>query len=304
MNLFFTLLISGISLLFTQQNSITPIENNQGGTQDNPVGISIDENLMTNRISSAATALFDNLEDGNLTANPVWEGNTGAFVVSSSSPLAGSFDLRSNTAGTSSSIYTRIGTASNLADGAYTWEFLYKDIVGAPSTPGTNGWRFFLAATSGNIATAQGYAIRHGNTGSPDNIELVVLNGSTETVLINSNIDPGTAAYSIKVTRSAAGNWSLFMDPGTGTATTQRGATVNHTTYFATGSSDIFLLLYGTNSTSGSNPQRFRWDNILFKKVTMQASLRNGMENEVSVYLKPSASFSHKDEKLNIALAV
>ncbi|HUC82252.1 MAG TPA: Calx-beta domain-containing protein [Flavisolibacter sp.] len=300
---FFTLLLFGVSLPFMEQMRTAFIANERHNTFES-AGSSANANPITSRSNSVVTSFLENFDDGNITANPIWEGNTTAFALSSSSPLAGSHDMRSNTGSTLASIHTQIGTATNLSDGAYTWEFLYKDNAGNPSSPNSNGWRFFLAANSSNPATAQGYAIRHGNSGSPDNIELVAMNNGSETVLINSNVDPGTAAHSIKVIRSATGNWSLFVDAGTTTATTQRGASVNHSTYFGTGSSNIFLVLQASNTSSAPNPFRFRWDNILFKKVTMQASLKTGAENEVSLYLKPSASFAQKDEKLNLALAV
>lgn len=209
----------------------------------------------------------EDFEDGNLTSSPVWSGSTSSYSFGATSVLAGTKDLRSNTAGANASIATQIGTSTNLASGTLTWNLLYQDAAGNPGgapAASSNGMRFFFAASTSDPATAQGYAIRQGNSLTPDNIVFVRMNAGTETTIFSSSIDPGTSIYSIKVTRTATGDWSLFMDAGTGGATTQRGATTNDVTYFNSGSSNIFMILHATNTTGAGNPLRFRYDNISF----------------------------------------
>lgn len=218
--------------------------------------------------------LTETFEDGNITANPVWSGGTSLYTVNSTSALAGTNDLRGNTAGAIGTIYTSIGTSANLSSsGTLTWSFLFQDSQGNPGgTPAgsTNGARVYLAinGTDPLASGTTGYALRYGNSSTPDPFVLVRTIGTgsaaTETVIVSSGIDPSTSIYSIKVTRTATGDWSIFMDAGTGGATTQRGATTNDVTYFNSGSANLNFMLNTSNSTGTGNPQRFRFDNISF----------------------------------------
>lgn len=209
------------------------------------------------------TSFSENFESNSLSQ---WTLSTaGTFVIGNSGPLAGTYDVRGTTSGTFQSMYKQIGTNANLSAGTSTWEFVYKDTKGDPSgvVVGQNGWRFYLATTAVPNTNGNGYAIRHGNSGSTDNIYLVKMVGATETVLINSNVDPETQDYSIKVTRSATGLWTLYMDAGTGGATTSVG-TATDVTYFNSGTSTIYTQIHATNTTGSGQPQRFHWDNINF----------------------------------------
>ena len=215
---------------------------------------------------SALSSVSETFEDNNISSNPAWSGGTSSFTIGSSSSLVGTYDLRGNTAGSTASISTPIGTTANLAETDCSWTLIYRDSAGNPGgAPGTgvNGWRFWLAANGTDPASAQGYALRQGNSSTPDNIVLVRMNGSSETVLI-TGIDPGTTAYSIRVTRSAVGLWTLYMDSGTSGATTSRGTAITDTNYLNSGSSTISMIVHASNSTGSGNPQRFRWDNITF----------------------------------------
>lgn len=214
----------------------------------------------------------EDFEDGNITSNPVWAGNTNLYLINSTSPLVGTKDLRSSTGGSVANIYTSIGASTNLnASGTLTWSFVFQDGAGNPGgTPAasTNGLRIYLAinGTDPTATGVTGYALRYGNSSTPDPFVLVRTVGTgtsvTETTIVSSGIDPGTAIYSIKVTRTTAGAWSIFMDSGSNGATTQRGATTTDTTYFNTGTNNINFLMNASNSTGGTNPSRFRFDNI------------------------------------------
>ena len=198
---------------------------------------------------AAMSSVSETFEDNNISSNPTWSGGTSSFTIGSSSSLVGTYDLRGNTAGSAASISTPIGTTANLAEGDCSWTFIYRDSAGNPGgTPASsvNGWRFWLAASGTDPASAQGYALRQGNSSTPDNIVLVRMNGTSETVLI-TGIDPGTTAHSIRVTRSAAGLWTLYMDSGTSGATTSRGTATTDTTYLNSGSSTISMIIHASN---------------------------------------------------------
>ena len=214
----------------------------------------------------------ETFEDGNITASPAWTGSL--YTVNSTSSLVGTYDLRASTAGAVGNLYTSIGTSTNLASaGTLTWSFVFQDSAGNPGgTPATstNGARIYLAinGTDPTASGVTGYALRYGNSSTPDPFVLVRTVGTgsaaTETVIVSSGVDPSTTTYSVKVTRTAAGSWSIFMDSGTSGATTQKGASTSDTTYFNTGSANINFLLNTSNSTGTGNPNRFRFDNISF----------------------------------------
>lgn len=214
----------------------------------------------------AQIALSDNFEDGTLTntasiTNPQWAlSSAGTFVAttnaSPASNLAGSFSLRSNTgnpAGSSPIMSTRF-TTGGIGAVDYTWRLLYMNNGADPSTntpsTGNRTWRLWLASPVATLA-GNGYALTHqGNTLYLRRYSAGVGNILASCV-IASNI-----TYSIRVNRVASsGLWTMYVDTGTGEATTVYTGTTNTEITMATNVYTAFEC--NDVNTAGS----FIWDN-------------------------------------------
>ncbi|MEZ5404615.1 MAG: Calx-beta domain-containing protein [Verrucomicrobiia bacterium] len=215
------------------------------------------------------TETVDSFEDGELLTNPTWQGNLTNYVVTSSGALHDVQSLRVNTSNILSTLTFSFGTQTNLGAKLTEWSFLYRDTEGNPSGVANNGWRLWLVCDSTNLTSANGYAIRHGNTGTPDNLVLVRMENGAEIVpaLLTNTVDPSTTLHSIRVTRSYEGLWELFITPSiTGLATNSFG-TVQDTTFFSGNdelNTNLFLALQARTTSGGNNPLRFIFDDVRF----------------------------------------
>ena len=151
----------------------------------------------------------DNFNDGDFTANPVWTGNTADWIVNTS------LQLQSNNTVANSSFY--LSTASSLAISAH-WE-LYVQLDF--NTSSANYADIFLTASASDLTSnnTTGYFVRIGNTN--DEICLYRRNaGGINTKIIdgvNGILNKSNNIMKIKVTRDAAGKFTLFRDlSGTG----------------------------------------------------------------------------------------
>lgn len=214
------------------------------------------------------TETSDSLEDGDLIVNPIWQGNLTNFTVTSSAALHDVQSLRVNTSNALSSITFPFGTQTNLGSTLTEWSFLYRDTEGNPSGLANNGWRLWLAADSTSLTNANGYAMRHGNIGAPDNLVLARMeNGAEAALLLTNTLDPATLLHSIRITRSYEGLWELFITPNiTGLATNSFG-TILDTTFFSgkdETNTNLFLGLQAKTTSGGNNPLRFIFDDVRF----------------------------------------
>ncbi len=218
------------------------------------------------------TIVNDLFEDGNITANPEWFGNTSKFTVSSSSPLEGNYSLVSNTGDSPSSISAQFGVNSNLSGRSYTWNLLYR----SPGTnnhtqdwwndngtipAGKNYWRYWIAANQTNVNTnsTQGYFLDH----SGNQLRLINIKNNSQWTALTYTIATNTT-YSIKITRYQNGTIALFIDEGTAEATTQRGTLAWFDNLFQSGSNNLYMIMHA----SETSPGRFKWDKLgLFSKV-------------------------------------
>ena len=161
---------------------------------------------------SAFCQVQDDFADGNFSTNPVWSGNSSEFLVNSI------FQLQSNadtTSATNREVY--LSTPSISIDDTQ-WEFFVNPKV---STTSNNRMDVFLssneAALNGNNT---GYFVRIG--GTPDEVALFRKDGQgLETYIIQGvggSINSSSSnPTKVKVTRDAAGNWTLYADyNGTG----------------------------------------------------------------------------------------
>jgi hypothetical protein len=212
----------------------------------------------------AQVALSDDFEDGTLTntnstTNPQWTlSSASTFVATNATNLAGSFSLRSNTA-TTARYMSRTFTAGSLAAVNYTWRVLYRNnsattpTSGLPSAASARTWRLWLAATAADLSagTTYGYALVHQGT----TLALMRYNSGGSTTVCSYTIANNTT-YTIRVTRQASdGLWRLYVDTGTGSATTSRGSG-NNTEQAIT--SNVYT---GVECNDNSNPGTFIWDN-------------------------------------------
>lgn len=154
--------------------------------------------------TTVSAQINDNFSDGNLTNNPAWQGNMDKFQVVNEI-------LQSNGDENQSPIY--LSTPNLLLnDGA--WKFKVK----LNFNPSSNNYvRIYLVSDKADLtsSTLSGYYIRMGESLSEDGIDLFKQNadGSVEKII------DGTAGQvaakpdiSIKVVRSAAGNWEIMAD--------------------------------------------------------------------------------------------
>ncbi|HTF04508.1 MAG TPA: lamin tail domain-containing protein [Bacteroidia bacterium] len=169
------------------------------------------------------TQVTDNFGDGDFTANPTWSGDNADFIVNASFQL----QLNALAADTSSLSFSN-PFATNCE-----WQF-WSRMNFSPSD--NNNLRYYLTSDVANLeGPVNGYYIRMGENGSFDSVDLWEQSGSTHTKIIDGL--PGRVALSnnivrVKVTRTAAGLWTVFSDTTGNTNWVQEGTITNniHTT--------------------------------------------------------------------------
>lgn len=159
--------------------------------------------------SFASAQVTDNFTDGDFTNSPVWSGDAAEFIVNVSQQL----QLNNTVAGAS-----YLSTASPGASiDNFQWNFYIKQSF-APSA--SNFGRVYLVSDQANLEAAlNGYYLQFGEAGSLDAVELFRQTGLTSTSVCRGTNGEIAASFTlgVKVTRDAAGNWSLFVDPAGGT---------------------------------------------------------------------------------------
>lgn len=177
--------------------------------------------IATLTLSFAAHAqITDNFADGNFTANPTWSGDNAQFIVNTAFQL----QLNSTAADTSS-----LAFASPFATNC-EWQFWCR-MNFSPSD--NNNLRYYLCSNVLNLQGAvNGYYIRMGENGSFDSVDLWLQNGTTHTKIIDglpSRVALSNNIVRVKVTRSAAGLWTVFSDTTGGTNWVTEGSVTNNT---------------------------------------------------------------------------
>ncbi|MGC4020905.1 MAG: lamin tail domain-containing protein [Cyclobacteriaceae bacterium] len=193
----------------------------------------------------------DDFSDGDFTNNPAWSGSTSHFIVNSSKQL----QLNNTVAGTS-----YLSTPFNVSNlGNYEWR-VYAKLGFAPS--GTNFGRIYLVSDQADLTQPlNGYYLQLGEALSNDAVQLFKQSGAISTstsVCRGTNATIANAfALSIKVTRDAAGNWSLFVDySGTSNFPSTPEASGVDNTFNSSGFFGVLCTYTVTNST------RFTFDNV------------------------------------------
>lgn len=198
----------------------------------------------------------DDFSDGDFTAAPAWSGNATLFAVADD---AGNLRLRSNSPG-AANYY--LSTPSTLADEAQ-WEWSMDLRFG---TSGANYVDVYLMSDAADLSTgANGYFLRCG--GTADRLELFRSESgagfstglvSADGIINSSSSNP----FRIKVTRSAAGVFTLFLDDGQ-TGTYVNAGTVTDLTHTATAHFGLRI-----EQSSAAGPVNNHWfDDFLVQPI-------------------------------------
>lgn len=162
---------------------------------------------------------IENFTDGNFTDNPVWQGDTDRYVISSN------FELQNlDTASGSSYLSVPAATADST-----TWEFYFR-LEFAPST--SNQMRAYLNASQSDLTGPQdAYFLQVGASGGDDAIEFRRQDGVGSTLLLST--PTGTAATDpeirVRVTRNQNQEWELLADLTGGTSFQSYGTVTDGT---------------------------------------------------------------------------
>ncbi|MFH2096530.1 MAG: lamin tail domain-containing protein [Bacteroidota bacterium] len=188
----------------------------------------------------------DSFSDGDFTSNPSWHGNTTMFEVIDP-PVSGdgSIDAAANNDHLVLRSIPGMGdavlvTTNNQAYGE--WRFSIADGRNW-SVSSTNDFKIILISDDSTITNLtdgthnfNGYYFQF-DGGNLDNYTLYRQSGTVSTVILDTGFpagDDGTTPVgrTVKITRSPAGDWSIFIDDGFGISpSTQRGTTVTDNTH-------------------------------------------------------------------------
>lgn len=162
-------------------------------------------------ITAAAPAqVTDSFSDGDFTNSPAWSGDGAEFIVNASQQL----QLNNTVAGASYLSTASPGASLNNTE----WRFYIKQAF-APSS--SNYGRVYLASDQADLeGSLNGYYLQFGEAGSLDAVQLFRQTGTTGASVCRGTDARIAASFSIgvRVTRDAAGSWSLYVDPAGGTA--------------------------------------------------------------------------------------
>jgi len=195
----------------------------------------------------AESQTSDDFSDGNFNSNPTWTGSTGEFIVNSS------LQLQLNSSGSSSSYLSTNNNLTNLND--KEWRIWVKQSF-SPSA--SNNGRVYLCADNNDLlSVTNGYYLQLGESGSNDAIRLFKLDNSTSTEICAGSNGQISSSFetSIKITRSASGDWTLYADFSGGQNYTLQASSNDASTLLGDFSGVV------CNYTS-SNSSKFYFDDI------------------------------------------
>jgi hypothetical protein len=191
--------------------------------------------------------LTDDLSDGNFTANPAWSGTSADFVVNGNNQL----QISNGIAATS-----WLSAAHGLGSlDAKEWRIWVKQSF-APSA--ANFGRIYLSSASGDLGTnPDGFYLQLGEAGSLDAIRLIQRTGGISVEICAGTAGQIAASFTIglRVVRSSAGMWSLYVDSTGGTNYAPSASGTEATAFTGT-----YFGMLGTYTVSNAN--KFFYDNI------------------------------------------
>jgi hypothetical protein len=189
----------------------------------------------------------EDFTDGDFSTNPTWTGTTADYIVNSSQQL----QLNNSIAATS---YLSIPHQLTTLNGK-EWRFYIKQSFAGS---GSNYGSVYLTADNADLTLTQnGYYLQFGEAGSIDAIRLYKIENGTSSVICSGSDGQivNSITASIRVKRSATGEWSVFADFAGGDSYVLQ-ATGNETSTLL-GTSFGFLNVY-----TASNATKFFYDNI------------------------------------------
>lgn len=204
--------------------------------------------------------LFDDFADGDFSSDPLWSGDDSDFVVNAEG------ELQLDAADAGQSVLRTALAPQSINDKEWRL-FIRQEFAGSSS----NNTRYYLTANNPDLAFsgsssagAEGYFLLFGETGSEDAIRLMRDGEAGSSPVEVCAGSPGLAAnpfsLGVKVTRDAAGNWSLFADPSGGELY-QFEAAGNDATYTTT--SFVGLVC----SYTSSNVSAFAFDDLYYGEI-------------------------------------
>lgn len=189
----------------------------------------------------------EDFEDQDINQNPVWSGDTGnySFFDDNGNTL---LQLTAPEAGSSQLI-----TSSTTTYG--TWEFFIDQDF--PPSNGNRGFIFLLSDREDLDGDANGYAIRTGESSSPNYFRLFRFTNGSSTEILTGELDISSGGpFQVKVERDEDGTWRLYESAGYGSEPQLAGSTTDNT--FTESSHFGFLLNY--TSTRADN---FYFDDVI-----------------------------------------
>jgi len=151
-------------------------------------------------------SISDDFSDGNFSANPAWQGDTGHFDIN-----AGELQLNRSVPQTDTSILV---LNSRVADSAQ-WTFYFRF---TENLTGSNYARVYLISNQAQLrGSLQGYFLEM-SAGSSDELKLIRQDGFSETVLIRSAsgyLGGNQTDLRVRVSRNRNHQWEVEADTGT-----------------------------------------------------------------------------------------
>ncbi|MBT1699999.1 lamin tail domain-containing protein [Fulvivirgaceae bacterium PWU4] len=189
----------------------------------------------------------EDFSDGEFTSNPAWSGSSAHFTVNALHQL----QLMNTAAGTSYlSVPFSFSSAQNVQ-----WEFFVKQTFAGSAS---NFGRVYLASSQQDLTSPlNGYYLQFGEAGTNDAVELFRQTGTSSVSVCRATLAQIASAVNarIRVTRSYAGAWTLFIDYVGGINFNQEATGVD-----ATHTSGSFFGIRCTYTVA--NATRFFYDDI------------------------------------------
>ncbi len=207
-----------------------------------------------------AQTFNDDFNDGDFTT-PAWTGSSTAFVVNGSNQL----QLMDVAAGSS-----YLSTAAQTSSAATTtWEFfVFLDF----SPSGSNQLRVYLTSDNADLSQPlNGYYLEVGETGALDAFELFRSDAGAGTSLLRAtdgSMANTTNTARVRVTRTAAGVWTLEADYTGGTTYVNEGSATDAT--YPTG--DFFGFACDYTSTRAD---KFYFDDVVINPIVVDVTPPN-----------------------------
>jgi len=208
-------------------------------------------------VTNVCVAQFtDSFSDGNFTSNPVWSGSSADFIVNGSNQL----QLTNTVAGIS--YLSSSFSIPDLSQVDAEWQMYVKQTF---SSSGSNYGRVYLVSDQSNLTQPlNGYYLQFGEAGTLDAIELFRQTGTASLSVCrgtNSSIS-SSFSVSIKVLRTGAGTWQIFVDysGGTNFVLEASGSDATHLSSSFTGVQCVYSI---------TNANKFFYDDFAIVNTTI-----------------------------------